>query len=342
MVTDVSQAQAQAQDNDNLLQKAGRRIALDRFSCLYVAVALVIVFSLTDPAHFGTARNARIIATNEAITGILTLGLIVALLAGMFDVSVAATMSVAISLVGWLQSAHHVNAAVAVVLTVLCGAAIGMANAAVITLLRVQPIIATLGMSSVLTAANYWIAGGNDIISGISATFTDFGNKKLFTIPLPVFYLVAVALVLYYVLEHTPFGRYLYGSGFNAEAVRLAGVKILRYQWAALIIAGMLAAFAGVLLTMEVGSSSYGAGNPYLLPAFATAFLGSTQFRPGRFNVLGTLIALYLLAIGVKGLELQYPSSPWIADLFEGLALIVAVAIGRRGKRGRGVAGAQL
>jgi ribose transport system permease protein len=316
--------------------RVGQRMALDRFSGLYVAIALVVVFSLIEPATFATARNVRVIATNEAITGILTLGLMVALLAGMFDVSVAATMSLAISLVGWLQSAHHVNAALAVVLTLLCGAVVGLVNAFIVTVLGVQPIIATLGTSSVLSALTFWIAGGNDIITGISTTFSDLGSGSVVSIPLPVIYLAGVALLLFYLLEHTAFGRYLYGAGFNARAIRLAGVQVVRYQVAALVIAGVAASFAGILLTMEVGSASYGAGTPYLLPAFAVAFLGSTQFRPGRFNVVGSLVALYLLAIGVQGLELRYPSLPWIADLFEGLALIFAVAVGVRARRAPG------
>lgn len=308
----------------------GRDIGADRFAGLYVAVALAVVFSIWNPDRFGTFSNARVVAASASITGILTLGLTVSLLAGMFDVSVAANMSLAISLVGWLQSHHGLNPLLAVVLTLLAGAAVGATNALVITRLHVEPVIATLGMSSILAALAYWIAAGNTILDGISPTFKDFGSAELLTIPVPVYYLAGVALVLWYLLEHTPTGRYLYATGANVNAARLAGLRVVRLQWGALIIAGTLAAFAGVVLTMQLGASSFGAGGPYLLPAFAAAFLGSTQVRPGRFNVGGTLVALYLMAIGVKGLQLQYPSLPWIKDLFEGVALIIAVALGAR------------
>jgi ribose transport system permease protein len=291
---------------------------------------LAVIFSLWNPSTFGTADNARIIASSEAITGILTLGLIVSLLSGMFDVSVAANMSLAISLVGWLQSNWGMNPALAVALTLSVGALIGATNAFIITKLRVEPVIATLGMSSILAAMAYWIAHGNTIIDGISPRFKDFGSSKLLTIPVPVFYLLGVAVVLWYLLDHTPTGRYMYATGANVQAARLAGVNVVRLQWASLMIAGTLASFAGIVLTMQLGASSFGAGNSYLLPAFAAAFLGSTQIRPGRFNVLGTLVALYLLAIGVKGLQLEYPSLPWIKDLFEGVTLIFAVALGAR------------
>ena len=297
---------------------------------------LVVVFSIWNPDTFATADNARTVASSMAITGILTLGLIVALLSGMFDVSVAANMSLSISLVGWLQSNFGMNALLAVILTLASGATVGLANAFVITKLRVDPVVATLGMSSVLAALSYWIAGGRTIIDGISPTFEEFGTTKLLTIPVPVYYLAAVALVLWFLLEHTPTGRYMYASGANAAAARLAGVNVIRLSWLALVITGVLASFAGIVLTMQLGASSFGAGAPYLLPAFAAAFLGSTQVRPGRFNVAGTLVALYLLAIGVKGLQLQYPDLPWIKDLFEGLALIFAVAIGARAAMRRG------
>ena len=300
-------------------------------------ILLAVVFSVWNPETFGTLDNARVIAASSAITGILTLGLIVSLLSGMFDVSIAANMSLAISLVAWLQSNFGMNPLLAVLLTLLAGALVGATNAFVITKMHVEPVIATLGMSSILFAVAYWIAGGNTIIDGISPTFKDFGSAKILTIPVAVFYLLGVALILWYLLEHTPTGRYMYATGANAQAARLAGLKVVRLQWASLIIAGTLASFAGIVLTMQLGAASFGAGGSYLLPAFAAAFLGSTQVKPGRFNVAGTLVALYLLAIGVKGLQLEYPDLPWIKDLFEGLTLILAVAIGARASRRRAI-----
>lgn len=312
------------------LRMRGRSLGVDRYSGVYVAAALVLLFYIWNPDTFATANNARTVAASMAITGILTLGLIVALLSGMFDVSIAANMSLSISMVGWLQSEFDMNPLLAVILTLGAGALVGVANAFVITRLKVDPVVATLGMSSVLAALAYWIASGRTIIDNISPTFKEFGSSKVLTIPVPVYYLAAVALLLWYLLEHTPTGRYLYAAGANAEAARLAGVKVIRLQWLSLIITGVLASFAGIVLTMQLGASSFGAGNSYLLPAFAAAFLGSTQVSPGRFNVVGTLVALYLLAIGVKGFQLQYPHLPWIKNLFEGLALIGAVAIGAR------------
>jgi ribose transport system permease protein len=334
-----------AKPNESELPAAGeaskrplwRRVDLlaDRLSGVYLAIVLAVGFALWLPQTFATATNARAVLSGSAITGIIALAATISLISGAFDISIAANMSFAISLVGWLQSAYHVNAAVAVILTLLSGAIVGTVNAFVITRLRVQSVIATLGMSSLLAACAYWVAGGQTIISGISQRFTDLGTGKLATIPLPVFYLAAVALILWYFLNYTPSGRYLYAVGSNPAAARLAGLSIVRLQWGALIVSGILSSLAGIVLTMQLGASSFGAGDSYLLPAYAAAFLGSTQIKPGRFNVLGTIVALYLLAIGVKGLQLRYPSLPWIADLFQGIALIAAVALGAMASRRR-------
>ena len=141
--------------------------------------------------------------------------------------------------------------------------------------------------------------------------------------------------MLWFLLEHTPFGRYLYAMGSNPQAAKLAGIRVQRLQSLSLMMTGALAALAGVILTMQLGAASFGAGAPYLLPAFAATFLGATQILPGRFNVRGTIVALYLLAIAVKGLQLQFPDLPWIKDLVEGMVLIVAVSITAQAIRGR-------
>jgi ribose transport system permease protein len=306
-----------------------------RFSGIYLIIAMAVLFSIWLPDTFATSDNFRAIAASQAITGILTLGLVVSLISGVFDLSVAANMTLSISLVGVLQSEHGWNWVTASVFTVFVGASIGALNALIVTKLKVDPIIGTLGMSSVLAAVAFWLVEGRTIITGISPTFVDLGQRQVVGLPITVFYLAGFSLLLWYVLEHTPFGRYLYALGANPEATRLAGVRVEMLQWLALIISGSLAALAGVILTMSIGAASFGAGAPYLLPAFAAAFLGSTQIKPGRFNVAGTIVAIYLLAIGVKGLQLNWPEAGWIKSLFEGCALIFAVALAGRAERKR-------
>jgi ribose transport system permease protein len=309
-------------------------LGVDRLSGVYLLIILSVVYSLTEPSTFFTLNNFRIVLSGEAITGIVTLGLMVSLICGIFDLSIAANMSWTIIFVGWLQS-HGVNWVLSIVLAVAAGALIGVLNAVVVTQLHVDSVIGTLGMSSILAALTYWISNGQSISTGLSSTFTRLGNDKWLTIPLPVYFLAAIALILWYVLNYTPTGRYLYAIGANVTAARLAGLKVLRLQWLGLITSATVAALAGVIFTAQLGTSSFDAGAPYLLPAFSAVFLGATQIRPGRFNVWGTVVSIYLLAVGVKGLELKWPAEPWITDLFDGVVLIVAVALAVRSARRR-------
>jgi ribose transport system permease protein len=312
-----------------------RDLAVDRLSGLYVIAIMLVVFSLWEPTTFGTLSNAKVILASEAITGIIALAAVVSLVAGVFDLSIAANMSLAISVLGQLMATAHLNAGLAVIITLAIGGLVGCINAIIVTRFHIDPVIGTLAMSSVLAAVSYWVANGQTILYGMSPGFSNMGIWKPLGIPIQVYYLAAVALILWYALEHTPVGRYLYAAGANSKAARLSGVNVVRLQWGALITSGVLASLAGVVLTQQLASAAFGAGNPYLLPAYAAAFLGSTQIKPGRFNVLGTVVAMYLLAIGIKGLQLRFPQYPWIADLVEGIILLLAVGIAVQSARRR-------
>ncbi len=305
-------------------------LRIDRYSGLYVMGLLIVLFSLLRPETFATVNNLKIVAAEASITALITLGLTIALATDAFDISIGATMSWAIVFVAWLQSAHGINPALAIALTLLTGVVIGLVNGFIVVKLRVTPIIATMGTSAVITALAFWRADGRSIVTGIPDSFKQVARADLFGVPITVIYLAVVALLLLYLMEHTPRGRFMYATGGNEAAAKLAGIRIGEMQVVAFVISGTIAALAGILLTAKVGSSGINTGAPYLLPAFAGAFLGSTQIKRGRFNVLGSLLAVYLLATGVKGLQLIWPSAVWVKDLFTGLTLIVAVSVAAR------------
>ncbi|OZE38594.1 sugar ABC transporter permease [Rhodococcus sp. 05-2254-6] len=306
-------------------------LGLDRFSGLYVWIAVIALFALWIPDTFMTQGNFRIIAGDQAITAMLAIGLIVPLAAGVFDLSIAGIMGFSVAMVSY-QLSQGIGTPIAVVTTVLCGALIGAVNGFVVVKLKVDSFIATLGMSSILLAGTYWVTDGKQITEGFTDGFLDLGSKPFLGLPLPFFYMIGVAAVMYVVLEKTPLGRYFYATGGNRQAARLAGLRVERIMFGALMTSATIAAFTGVVLAAKLGTAAPDIGPSYLLPAFSAVFLGSTQIRAGRVNVLGTLIAIYLLATGVKGLQLAGAPS-FVNDLFNGLALIVAVALAARTAR---------
>ena len=308
-------------------------MGLDRFSGIYVWAALILLFSLWVPSLFDTATNARIIAGSQAITAIVAMGLIVPVACGAFDLSIGGTVGVAVCVVIWFQANGH-GFVLGIIVALLAGLAVGLLNSFIVVKLNVNSFIATLGMSSILSAGTYWITNGSTISNGVSPHFTAIGQNLLWGLPLPVFYMVAVGIVLWWLLEYTPVGRYLYSIGGNPQAAKLAGIRVGRITTGAFVLSGVVAAFAGIILAAELGSASPDIGVPYLLPAFSAVFLGATQVFPGRVNVPGTLIAIFLLATGVKGLQLAGAPS-YITSLFDGAALIIAVALAARATRRR-------
>ena len=309
-------------------------LGLDRFSGLYVWGALIVLFGIWVPDLFLTTQNIRIVAGSQAITAIVALGLLVPVACGAFDLSIAGTLAMSVCTVCKLQSdGKPVLMAILVALAV--GVLVGVINSVIVVRLHVDSFIGTLGMSSVLAAGAFWVTDGGQIATGISPGFLELGRKQILGLPLPVFYMIALGIVLFWVLQYTPAGRYLYAVGGNPQAARLAGVRVGRITTIAFITSGLIAAFAGVVLAAVLGSANPEVGSPYLLPAFSAVFRGATQILPGRVNVLGTLVAIFLLATGVKGLQLVGMPG-YVEDLFNGVALIVAVALAARTARKRG------
>lgn len=295
-----------------------------RISGVYLWIALIVFYSLATSTFLNTT-TARTIATEQAITAIVAMGLTVALAAGVFDLSIAGTMGLANIVAAKLMADAGLDPVLAIILTLLVGAVIGVINGLLVTFGRIDPFIATLGTNSILLAAIF-VTSGNENVLGIPAGFQKIAGNQILGIPLPVFYVIALALLLWYVLAWTPVGRRLYATGGGREVARLAGVPTTRYIIGAFICSAVVASAAGVLVVATIGTGSTDVGPSYLLPAFAAGFLGATQFRPGRFNIWGTVLAVYLLATGVKGLVLM-GADVWVPDLFNGLALIIAVGL---------------
>jgi ribose transport system permease protein len=296
-------------------------------SALYVFVVIFIVFSLWVPDTFLDGDTWKALLDSQAVTAILAVGLVVALSAGAFELAIGAELGFGAILVAWFLSEQGIPVAPAIALTLLAGSLIGLVNGILVVRARIDSFIATLGMSSILIAGIAWVSSSQQIL-GLADSFQSIGTTEVLGITLPVFVMLAIALAAWYVLEQTPVGRRVYATGGNLEAARLAGVRTGLVVTGALVACAAIAAIAGILVTARLGTGDPTIGPAYLLPAFAAAFLGSTQFRGGRFNVLGTVVAVYVLATGVKGLQLA--GAPiWIPDLFNGVALLLAVGMAK-------------
>ncbi len=315
-----------------------RRInfGFDKYSGLYVWAALVLIFALWIPDLFLQVSTFKQVVTFQAIAAIVALGLIIPVAAGAFDLTVAGTLTVSVCWTAWAL-ANHYGVVVAAGGALILGVIVGLLNSLVVVRLKVDSFIGTLGMSSILIAFAYMITNSSQIVLSTQgyAPFFEFAREEIFGLPRSVYYAAAIAAFFWWVLEYTPGGRYLYAVGGNPVASRLAGVRVGRIVMLSFVASGLTSAFAGIVYLSTIGTATPDSGSGYLLPAFSAVFLGATQIRPGRVNVLGTLVAIFLLATGVTGLQLAGAPS-YVTELFNGAALIIAVALAARTARRRG------
>lgn len=302
-------------------------LSFRNISALYVFAVIFVVFALWVPDTFLLGKTWTAMLDAQAVTAILAIGLVVALSSGTFDLAIGAELGLGSILVAWFLTERGVAIVPAIALTLLGGALIGAVNGFLIVRARIDSFIATLGMSSVLLAVIAWVSDSQQIL-GLSESFQTIGATEILGLSLPVYLMGAIGLLTWYVLERTPLGRRVYATGGNLEAARLAGVRTSAVVIGSLVACGAIAAIAGIIVSANLGTGDPTIGPAYLLPAFSAAFLGSTQFRGGRFNVAGTIIAVYVLATGVKGLQLA-GAPVWIPDLFNGAALLLSVGLAR-------------
>jgi ribose transport system permease protein len=312
-------------------------LGMDRFSGLYLWALIIIIFAVWIPDLFLNMVTVRSVASAQSVVAILAIAATISLASGAFDISIGAVANLSTVTAVSLQSVYGWGMWSSIFVALGIGVVVGFINGFVIVVLRVNAVVATLGMSSILLAMQEIVAKSSQPPLPSDPQWADLTITRVGGFQIMVFYMLVIAVIAWWVMAHTPAGRYVHAVGSNPDAARLSGIKTGKWQWLALIATSTLCALAGVLY-----GSAYGPALTYgpslLLPAFAAAFLGSTQLKPGRYNIWGTLIAVFVLATGVQGLQLV-TGVGWLSELFSGLALIIAV--GLAGWRQRGTARAR-
>jgi ribose transport system permease protein len=298
-------------------------LGLEKYSALYLWAICIVVFGVWTPSLFLTSSTPHIIATQQAVPAIVAIAVIVPMATGAFDLSVGASTNMLAILVVVLQNNFSLGMWPAIVVTLAAGAVVGAINGFLVVVIGIDSFIVTLGTSVILAAVQQIISSNQQPLPITSSSWLDLTQKSVGGFQVVILYTLVVAIIIWWLLDHTPAGRYMYAVGGNKDAARLSGVAVGKWQWIGLTISGFLCGIAGVLYGSLNGPSlTFGPG--MLLPAFAAVFLGSTQVRPGRVNIWGTMIATFLLATAVEGLQLV-TGVQWLNQMFSGLALIIAV-----------------
>lgn len=308
-----------------------QRLGFANIGAIYVWIAMIVILSFWAPETFPTYATVQQVLNQNAVIGLMALSIVIPLSAGVFDLSIGYALGLCNILTAWLIAVKGVPVGVAVTVVLAAALLIGVVNATIVVVFKIDSFIGTLATGSLLLAGVTWVSDQKQIIDPklTEGFFAQISRAEIGGIQLPVFYMVIVALLVWYVLEHTVSGRHIYAAGFNADAAHLVGISVDKLRFVALVTSSVISGgVAGIVVTSQISSGSTTVGPPFLLNAFAAAFLGATQLKRGRFNPWGTLIAVLMLGTGSAGLALA-GTPPWAPAVFTGVVLLVALGMTR-------------
>ena len=308
---------------------------LPSYGLVILTVALIVLFSVLLPTTFPTMLNLRAILSDKAIIALLSLAAMIPMVAGRIDLTVGYGIVIWHILAISLQTMYGLPWPVAVAIVLCLGILVGVLNGLLVEVARIDSFIATLGTGTILYALALWHTGGRQMVGVLPDAFYAINGTFVFGLPITAYYVLAITLALWIVLDYTPVGRYLYAIGANQRAAELNGIPTRKFVVGAFVASGLLTAFAGVLLASKIRIGQASVGLEFLLPALVGAFLGSTTIKPGRVNVWGTIVGVAILAVGIAGIQ-QFGGSFWVEPLFNGATLLIAIGIAGYAQRKKG------
>ena len=321
-------------------ERNGGRLAaavllLLKLRAVFVLVILLAAFSILTPS-FLTVNNLSILAKHVSISAILAVGMTFVVLAGGIDLSVGSVAGLAGIVAGGLLTigvgGHRLGvvAAVAAALLVSCG--VGLLNGLLVSRVGVAPFIATLGTLYIARGSALLISNGKTF-PNLAGTATDggtgfaaLGQSFVLGIPLPVWLMVAIAVVASAVAMRTPFGRHVYAVGGNERAARLAGIRVGRVKLLTYCFSGLCAGLVGLIIASQLESAHPATGESFELNAIAAVVLGGTSLMGGRGSVRGSLIGAFVIGVLADGLVMQGVSEFW-QIVIKGLVIVLAVSV---------------
>lgn len=323
---------AQGRTAQFLLNRPSNAELAQRYALVFAWAVVILLFSILKTDLFPTVNNFASIFGSQAVLVILTLGLIIPLTVGDYDLSIASVLTLSAMVTAIMNVDYGWPIGLAILLAILVGALVGLINGGLIVLFDIDPLIVTLGTGTFVTGVVFWISDSRTI-SGVSDTIVDSVIATRFlSIPLAFYYGVALCIIIWYIFEFTPLGRRLLFVGRGRNVARLSGINVRRIRWGAFVASGAIAGIAGVAFIGTTGAANPSSGAGFLLPAFAAAFLGGTTINPGKFNAWGSIIAVYFLATGITGLQLMGVQS-FVQQLFFGGALVIGVILSQLTRR---------
>ena len=284
-------------------------------------LVLMTVLAILSP-HFLTRSNLLTVLEQTAINAIIAVGMTLVIISAGIDLAVGSILALSGIVLGLVLQAG-VPVPLAILLAVVAGGTCGLVNGLLITLGRLPPFIATLGMMSVARGAALLLTDGRPV-SGFEGGFRALATGLVLHIPAPALIMLAVYAVAHFLLTRTRFGLYTYSMGGNEQATHLAGINVSFHKTAIYVFSGCTSAIAAIVLTARLNSAQPIAGIAYELDAIAATVIGGTSLMGGQGTLVGTLIGALIMGVLKNGLNLLSVSS-FMQQIIIGGVIIAAV-----------------
>ena len=298
---------------------------------LLALVALVVLFGALQPDAFLSFGNVRNILAQIAILAIIASAQTVVMVVGDFDLSVGVTATLAGATAAALMNRGW-SIPMAIVAALVVGTLVGVVNGVLVAYMNLSAFVATLATLTSVGGLAFIVTDGTTLF-GMPESFEVIGQGRPLGLPLPIFFAVAVCLVVWVVLKFTTLGRRWYAVGGSAEVARLSGVNVRLARFLAFTVAGFVSAIGGIILVSRLASASATSANNYMLLAVAAVFLGMTVLRSGAANIGGTLVGVGIIGVMSNGLNIVGVSA-YFQQVFTGLIIIAAVTLSALKSRG--------
>lgn len=309
--------------------------ALVKYGFIAVTILLFVVFALTEET-FRQPNTLFSMLKFTSVVAIAGLGVMFTMIVGGFDLSIGSVAGLAVTLAAMTMVFYNMTGETAIIVVLIAGAAVGAFNALLIVVLRIPDLLATLGTMFIIMGLKLLPVQGQSVSSGMilrdgseaPGRFTEMflliDRGSVGPVPLPVILWLVLAVVAWFMLSRTKWGRMMYAIGANPEAARLAGVRVKGYRAIAYVLSGVFASVAGLILASRIGQGDISAGNSLLLDAVAVALVGQSVLGIGKPNAWGTALGALLIGIVITGLTIK--GFPYYAqDIAKGVVLVLAL-----------------
>lgn len=280
-----------------------------------------LIFTIMNP-NFMRVSNIITILQQMVLNGVLAAGIMFAIITGGIDLSIGCTFAITGIVTASIAVAGH-SPWLAIVAGLAVGAVLGTFNGFLVTGLKLQPFIATLGTMSLYRGIAYVITGGMPV-TGVPSVYRNIFNGRMFgNVRWYILVMIIIFILIHILLSRTRTGDYLYAVGDNEEAAKLSGVNVVKVKYIAYIVCGMCSAAAGLIMLASLGSAESTAGLGYETNAIAAAAIGGTRMAGGRGTAFGTFVGALMLAVLRVGMVVINVDSFW-QYVVTGIIIIVA------------------